>query len=360
MVGILSLVRASGINTYAGAATFGQRGTIAANGTRIAAGYADGSSAAAGGTAQLPTILNGYALRPPWNVAGVDYAVGPHSGTSFTSIASSQPANTTYNGSYLRINANNVTIDGYDFTVNSGIMLYNFDDYTGLVVRNCKFGGSNYNNLSTGPLHLVGAPVTVEYCTIDGGSTGGSQATLFFLNNSTTGLATFRYNWLKNFNQHVVESLKAVTLDFRFNLIDDAPNQNATSHYNCIQWGGGLIDATWAFNTVYQTTANAQAGEMVQGYCNDASPGGTMHSPNFSNNVLIAKNAGTASYLMHGSGSGTGVTNLTGTPICSENYFDPTGTISGDPFYQGSATFSGWTATSPNKNMVTGSTVTLF
>ena len=35
----------------------------------------DGSANAPAGTPQLPNLLNGYAVRPPWEVAGVDYAV---------------------------------------------------------------------------------------------------------------------------------------------------------------------------------------------------------------------------------------------------------------------------------------------
>jgi hypothetical protein len=40
------------------------------------AAYADGFANAPAGTAQFPTLLNGYLIRPPWKVAGVDYAVG--------------------------------------------------------------------------------------------------------------------------------------------------------------------------------------------------------------------------------------------------------------------------------------------
>ena len=41
----------------------------------------DGSANAPAGTPQLPTLLNGYAVRPSWNVAGVDYYVGVPTGT---------------------------------------------------------------------------------------------------------------------------------------------------------------------------------------------------------------------------------------------------------------------------------------
>ncbi len=40
----------------------------------------DGSANAPAGPAQMPSLLNGYKAPPPWEVAGVDYAVGVPSG----------------------------------------------------------------------------------------------------------------------------------------------------------------------------------------------------------------------------------------------------------------------------------------
>jgi hypothetical protein len=55
--------------------------------------YADGSPAAPSGTPQYPTLLSGggysrqsYSATPPWNVAGVDYAVGCYRSFSHCSI----------------------------------------------------------------------------------------------------------------------------------------------------------------------------------------------------------------------------------------------------------------------------------
>src|SRR5262249_43812194 len=45
-------------------------------------GYVDGANGAPSGTPQLPSILSGYAVRAPWQVAGVDYAVGVPVGTT--------------------------------------------------------------------------------------------------------------------------------------------------------------------------------------------------------------------------------------------------------------------------------------
>ena len=42
----------------------------------------DGSANAPAGAPQMSTLLSGYAVRPSWNVAGVDYAVGVPAGTA--------------------------------------------------------------------------------------------------------------------------------------------------------------------------------------------------------------------------------------------------------------------------------------
>src|SRR6516165_5141081 len=56
------------------------RRTLAAE---IGSGLPDGFSGAPFGTAQYPTLLNRYAKRPPWHVAGVDYYVGCPTNQSF-------------------------------------------------------------------------------------------------------------------------------------------------------------------------------------------------------------------------------------------------------------------------------------
>src|SRR5580765_7430779 len=55
----------------------------ARNGTALL----DGSATSTGASPQLPTILNGYPKRPPWQVAGVDYGVGPPNSQSFLNSA---------------------------------------------------------------------------------------------------------------------------------------------------------------------------------------------------------------------------------------------------------------------------------
>src|SRR6476661_6921011 len=78
----------------------------------------DGSTNAPTGAPQLPNLLSAYAVRPAWQVAGVDYAVGYSSGTALKAPATiSMPGvsvNTT--SKTITIAGNNVTLDGYDFS----------------------------------------------------------------------------------------------------------------------------------------------------------------------------------------------------------------------------------------------------
>src|SRR5208337_722431 len=56
--------------------------TVTVTVTPPGSGYVDGATGAPAGAPQLPTILSGYKVRPPWQVAGVDYAAGVPSGTT--------------------------------------------------------------------------------------------------------------------------------------------------------------------------------------------------------------------------------------------------------------------------------------
>src|SRR6185437_11221022 len=86
------------------------------------ANFDDGSANGSAGAAQLSTVLNGYAVRPTWNVAAVDYHVGVPAGTVLKSPATISMAGVSVNtASHTVIVAgSNVTLDGYDFSLNGG------------------------------------------------------------------------------------------------------------------------------------------------------------------------------------------------------------------------------------------------
>lgn len=87
--------------------------------------YVDGCPAASAGSPQLPTILNGYATRPPWNVAGVDYPVGVPAGTSLLDpTTAALPPGCSFSGSTVTcLGSTPITLNGYDFSLHNGTSL---------------------------------------------------------------------------------------------------------------------------------------------------------------------------------------------------------------------------------------------
>lgn len=124
---------------------------------------------------QFPTLLSSYAKRPPWKVAGVDFAVGVPSTVRLTDwqslrgpgirvFATAQPP-------YVRVDdTSNVVISGVDFSLHGGAYVY-FVNSPNPTVTNCKFGGTNLTKI---PVAAVTADrnspgLTVSYNTISGG-----------------------------------------------------------------------------------------------------------------------------------------------------------------------------------------------
>ena len=105
----------------------------------------DGSANAPAGTPQMPDLLNGNAVRPPWEVAGVDYAVGIPSGTTLKDPSTISMAGVSVNTSshVVTVTGNNVTLHGYDFSLNGGWEVY-VSGASNTVIENSKLlVGSN-------------------------------------------------------------------------------------------------------------------------------------------------------------------------------------------------------------------------
>lgn len=322
--------------------------------------YADGYSLSSGGTAQFPSVRASYSFTPPWLVAGWDYAVGPNNGTSFTDISSSQPSGTSYSSGskQLTITADNVTIDGYDFTVGNGVSLF-ASGHSGLIVRNSRFGGTNYMTLSTSPVDVRENSFTFEYNTIDGSSDGtctpsggNQQGSLLEWTPQGTTSATIRWNRFTAPCADYVEVIngtggRTITLNMNFNLLDgDRPAPGAHSDGLQFDPSLGTFTPTVKFNTVYWALY-AGAGEGLQFYTTGS--GATMASPVMRYNIVAAPSPGSFSYNVHGSSA----TTLTGTSVVADNYFDSLSSFL--PIYPSS--FTSWTTKTGNLDLRTGSAV---
>ena len=103
------------------------------------AALGDGSANAPAGSPQVPTLLNGYTVRPPWMVAGVDYAVGVPSGTALQNpLTINTPGVSADTARHLiRVEGNNITLSGYDFT---GWTVYVTSGSQNTTIQNSYFG----------------------------------------------------------------------------------------------------------------------------------------------------------------------------------------------------------------------------
>src|SRR4051812_26172243 len=102
-------------------------------------------------------LLSGYAARPGWDVAGVDYAVGIPTGAVLKDPASISMAGVSVdaNAHAVHVTGNNVTLSGYDFSGGGGWTVY-VDSGTNITIQNSNFlVGANHQD----PI-LVSAPAS--------------------------------------------------------------------------------------------------------------------------------------------------------------------------------------------------------
>ena len=308
------------------------------------AAYADGYSGAPVATVQYPSLLNGYAARPPWKVAGVDYAVGYPTGTSLTDWRGLSGTGISSTASQLRLNGvSGHTFDSIDFSLGGGAQLL-LTSSPNTIISNCKFGGTNLASLSTGVIDNDAGGMTVTNCIIDGGATGGADAQAALIWCRAPGTVLLQYNWFKNYPNEIISLNGSGTLTYKWNFIDNCVIETS-GHQNYLQasGNGAAITSIIKFNTSRQTLS--AGGEGFQFYNNQT---GTNTSPVCSNNTMICTGTpGYMSYMIHGWVYAGNTNN--GTALAQSNYFDTTGAYGA--FYGGSLT--GWTI-SGNVNMLTG------
>jgi hypothetical protein len=211
----------------------------------------DGSANVRRGTPQHPHLLTPYIARPPWKVAGVDYAVGVTSGTVLKkpTMISVVGVSLDHTNHLIRV-GDNVTLSDYDFT---GWSIY-------ITGRNVTI----QNSYAKGASMIYGTPesanVTIRNCELDGrGSDGWSLITL-----SGKGHKVVQYNWLHHSPQHFLELNHGGQLNYSYNLIEAGGVADPGAHVNYLQMQGGpYVAPVISFNTMYQTKQPA-GGEMIQ------------------------------------------------------------------------------------------------
>ena len=287
-------------------------------------GYADGALNAPAGTPQLPNLLNGYAAPPPWQVAGVNYAVGMPSGTSLKdpTIAANLPAGAGFNAAnnLIYVWGTNVTLNGFDFSLHGGTGVYLTSSATGTVIENSNFAVGA--NLVT-PISAVAGSgdLTVINNNFNGGGVAGNDPTGDLINYNGSGNFVAQYNYIHDSVQHGIDFGGAnITPTVEYNLFVNM-GMAAGSHPDpWYFYGAGINNGLFAFNTVYETQAVAAAN---WGIVLDGDTGVTLSNTIASNNTVISTGPSLSMSYVFGIVQSTGGT-LTNNAI-QNNYFDATG-----------------------------------
>ena len=337
-------------------------------------GYADGCVGAPSGTPQYPNLLNGYAKRPPWNVAGVDYYVGAPGSTvlkDWQTLKTNPPSGFEWDlRGYFRCNAGNIVLDGYDFT--TGNVAWNIyapkGGCTGLAVINSVMGcipgaGTGQNapafngfSIQSSSIKFVFKNNTVDYANCQG--SGGAVDGFITIGNLGCDSCSLdvEYNYVRDlFNTFIGAGGNYTSFVYSYNVIENPatsePGDPGKIHMNSLSFlASGTVSPKFTFNTTFASQSYA-GGELPQFYYNG---GGTMNSPKVTNNTFSRSRCDCVSYMIHGSAASgrSPPTALIGTGLIRDNYFDPTGTY-GVFYYE---SFKGWTV-SGNIDMTNGRTV---
>ncbi|MBW5438019.1 hypothetical protein FXB41_25655 [Bradyrhizobium canariense] len=260
----------------------------------------DGFANAPVGSPQLPNMLDAYgANKPAWNVAGVDYYVGVPEGLALKDPATISMAGVSVDTTNHTVTAtgNNVTLDGYDFSLNGGWQVTVDAANTKIVNSNFVVGSNNYTPI-VGTEHASNLSVT--NCTIDGaGHDPGVSGTLFYYSGTNFSID---HSWLKNAGGDMIQQTGgsgAVVIEH--NLIQDG-GLNSQSHGDYTQLEGGPFTVAYNYNTTVQNNGETQ-GLMTE----------YVSQGQIANNTML----GHVSYF-------TSVDNksLTGTLTVQDNYYD--------------------------------------
>lgn len=311
---------------------------------------ADGSANAPTALAQFPNMfhLNGYATRPTWFVAGVDYAVGIPSGTTLQDPATIVLTGVTVDSTHhiVYVDAPNITLDSYDFSLDGG---WEVEVGANIAAANVSIIHSNFKIGSNGLPTIFGAPgasnLYVGYCIIDGNDKSDSfNGTSITMNGS--GL-TAEYNWFKNNTGGGIDVGGGGTVILRYNVFENLGLGKSMQPF-WLQLGGSNYAVTTIYNTTYQpATTNGSSSGGFQIVIDNSLNSSQITSGEVGNNTMVAlANAG-MSFLVS-----VDTSQLAGPVTVHDNFAD----ISGAQEFALSGSSGGDSSFTNNVNLTNGQT----
>jgi hypothetical protein len=308
----------------------------------------DGFSSAPVCVIQHSSLLSGYRARPSWRVAGVDYCVGYPTSNVLKNPGTVSVAGVSVDKIHklVTVTGNNVTLDGYDFSLDGGWGVFTQAANTSII-------GSKFVVGSNAKPPIQGAAAAsnlyVGYTSIDGkgidvGNTGLIQM-------KGVGLKV-QYCSVTNSAGDMIQAHNSGIVDLRYNLIEQgglAPG----AHGDFLEVFGGPFVATILYNTTVQHSGGSGGTQGLMLEPDFLQSSGVITFGEYGNNTFVAS-GGNQNYFL-----GVTVADIVSTVTVHDNYFDPTGTYGFAPggVRGGPDDGSNKTIFTNNVNMVTGAIV---
>jgi large repetitive protein len=255
--------------------------------------------AQASGSVQHLNFFTGYTgstypVRPPWNVAGVDYPVGYS--TSITLATPTQTAlqascpGASYSGNTLTISgSSDCTINGFDFSKVSNCAAVTISNSATVTLSNnnfdtsgCTVYGVTISFTGNGTYNILYNQFTGSGYPVNNGGPGGFMQS----NSGLSYTANINYNAFLATDQSVMSG-NSGTNNMHYNYAENLGCCGNHADFNISTQTSGTVTWGMSFNTIYGHYATATTecyvstggvGGTITGYCNNqtmiANPGG--------------------------------------------------------------------------------------
>lgn len=288
--------------------------------------WSDGHAGASSASVQRGSLFGSYIMRPAWDVAGVDYAVGLSTTTSLADPATISITGVTVTAAshLVRITGSDITISGYDFSLDGGWQLYVTGSNPTITENNFKIGAN-----SQPPIVLAGTGgATIRHNTIDGANLNTVYSALITING--TGTYTIEYNWLKNaYSDFMNGGASSQSQVIRFNLFENCGSGSAFGAHADFLQDYGASNVFPSVNVSFNTFVQDGYALTAQGFNMAPNQGPTytrFDAIALSNNTLaLTKTASSTTNVSYAFIIDPSVVN--GTALVSDNYLDQTGIL---------------------------------